>query len=224
MNLDYPHFLLNLKTYEGSYGADALSYARTVESVAEGTDATFVVAPQATDLRLVAEHTSLPVVAQAVDAGEPGRETGGILPEAVAEAGAAGAMMNHPERRDTLADVEAKIERCEECGLDSLVCADSVEMGRAVLEWDPDCVIFENPSDIASGNALARTRPELVEEFVGIVEERNPRTTVLLGGGITTPDDVARSFELGADAAGAASAAVLADDRRAWLEGIAGVF
>ncbi|WP_276302662.1 triose-phosphate isomerase [Halorussus lipolyticus] len=224
MNLDYPNFLLNLKTYDGTYGEDALAYAEEVEEVADETDATFAVAPQATDLRLVAKNTSLSVVAQAADAAEPGRETGGILPEAVAEAGADGLMMNHPERRDTLADVETKIRRCEECGLDAIVCADSIEMGRAVLEYDPDCIIFENPDDIASGNALARTRPELVEEFVGIVAERNPRTKVLLGGGITTADDVARSFELGADAAGAASAAVLADDRRGWLEAIAGAF
>lgn len=224
MNLEYPLFLLNLKTYEGTYGADAASYAETVAEVVAETDARFAVAPQATDVRLVAETASLPVVAQAADAAEPGRETGGILPEAVAEAGADAVMMNHPERRDTLADVEAKVRRCEECGLDSIVCADSLDMGRAVLEYDPDCVVFENPADIASGNALARTRPELVEEFVAVVEERNPRTKVLLGGGITTPEDVARSFELGADAAGAASAAVQADDRQAWLEGIAGAF
>lgn len=222
MNLDYPHFLINCKTYEGTYGEDALAYARTVESVAEETGATFAVAPQAVDLRLVAENTSLPVVAQSVDAADPGRETGGILPEAVSEAGADAVMMNHPEHRDTLADVEAKVRRCDESDLDSIVCADSVEMGRAALAFDPDCLIFENPEDIATGNALAQTKPELVEEFLGMVADENPRTKVLLGGGITTADDVAKSFDLGADAAGAASAAVQASDRRAWLEAIAG--
>lgn len=224
VNLDYPHFLINCKTYEGTYGEDGLSYARTVESVAEETGATFAVAPQAVDLRLVAENTSLPVVAQTVDPAEPGRETGGILPEAVAEAGADAVMLNHPERRDTLADVEAAVRRCGECGLDSIVCADSVEMGRAALAFDPDCLVFENPADIASGNALARTKPELVEEFVAMVADEDPRTRVLLGGGITTANDVAKSFDLGADAAGAASAAVQADDRRAWLEAVAGAF
>src|SRR6056297_2994074 len=88
VNLDNPHFLINFKTYDGTYAEEALSYAKTVEAVAEETGATYAVAPQTVDLRLVAENTSLPVVAQSVDAAEPGRETGGVLPEAVAEAGA----------------------------------------------------------------------------------------------------------------------------------------
>lgn len=224
VNLDYPHFLINFKTYEGTYGEDAVSYARTVESVAADTDATFTVAPGTVDLRLVAENTSLPIVAQSVDAAEPGRETGGILPEAVAEAGADAVLVDHPERPDTLADVETQIRRCDDLGLDSIVAVNSVEMGRVVLAFDPDCLLFEDPENIATGNALPETNPELVEEFVGTVEAENPRTKVLLGGGISTGDDVARAFELGADAAGAASAAVEADDRRAWLEAVAGAF
>lgn len=224
MTLNYPLFLLNFKTYNGTYGADAVSYTRTVESVCEATGAPFVVAPQTVDLRLVAESTSLPVVAQAIDALESGRDTGGILPEAVVEAGADGALINHPERPDSLADVETKVRRCDELGLDSIVSVNSVEMGRGALAFDPDCLVFEHPEDIATGNALSQTRPELVEEFVEMVGETNPRTKVLLGGGISTAADVERAFELGADAAGAASAAVQADDRRAWLETIADAF
>jgi triosephosphate isomerase len=224
VTLDYPYFLVNFKTDDDTYGADAASYARTVERVAEETGAPFVVAPQTVDLRLVAETTSLPVVAQTIDALESGRDTGGVLPEAVAAAGADGALVNHPERPDTLADVETKVQRCADLGLESIVSVNSVETGRGVLAFDPDCLLFENPSDIASGNALAQTNPELVEEFVEMVAATNPETTVSLGGGITSAADVERSLELGADAAGAASAAVQADDRRAWLESIADAF
>jgi triosephosphate isomerase len=224
VNLDYPHFLINFKAYDGAYGPDAASYAREIETVREETDAEFVVAPQTVDLRLVAENTSLPVVAQAIDAIEPGRGTGSVLPEAVAEAGVEGAVINHPEQSDALADVETKVSRCDELGLDSMVSVNSIETGRAVLSFDPDCLIFEDPADIATGEALPQTNPELVEEFVAAVEEANARTKVLLGGGISTANDVERGFELGADAAGAASAAIQATDRRAWLEAVADAF
>jgi triosephosphate isomerase len=220
VSLEYPHFLINFKTYDRAYGEDALSYAETVEAVAEETGASYAVAPQTVDLRLVAEHTSLPVVAQSVDAAEPGRETGGILPEAVAEAGADAVLVDHPEAPDTLADAATEIRRCRDLGLDSILCVESVETGRAALSLEPDCLLFENPADIATGNALPQTNPELVEEFVATVEAADSRTKVMVGGGVSTAADVARAFELGADAAGAASAAVQATDRRAWLEAV----
>jgi triosephosphate isomerase len=94
-------------------------------------------------------------------------------------------------------------------------------MGRAALSFDPDCLLFENPADIASDRALARTDPARVETFVSMVDAESPRTRVLLGGGISTGADVKASLEHGADAAGAASAFVGASDREAWLTAVA---
>ncbi|WP_433632263.1 triose-phosphate isomerase [Halomicrococcus sp. NG-SE-24] len=222
MALDYPYFLVNFKTYPGTAGEDGLAFARTMEHVAEETGARFVVAPQTPDLRLVVERTSLPVVAQTIDADDPGRRTGGVLPETVAAAGADGAFVNHPESPDALADVEAKVERCRDLGLESVVCVNSIEQGRAALSFDPDCLLFEKPEDVATGRAISRTHPERVESFVAAVEAERPETRVFLGGGIGEAADVAAAFDLGADAAGAASAAVQAADREAWLRSIAG--
>lgn len=222
MALDYPYFLVNCKTYPGTAGEEGLAFARTMERVAAETGARFVVAPQTPDLRLIAEETSLPVVAQAVDADEPGRRTGGVLPETVAAAGADGVLVNHPERPDDPADIEAKVDRCQELGLESIVCANGVEQARAVLSFEPDCLLFERPEDVATGRAISRTHPERVEAVVDLVGEERPATKVFLGGGISEAADVAAAFDLGADAAGAASAAVQADDREAWLRAIAG--
>lgn len=222
MNLEYPLFLINYKVYEGTVGEDGLAYARTVERVMAETGARFALAPGTPDLRLVAEGTDVPVLAQSVDPVEKGRGTGAVLPEAVREAGAEGVIVNHPERRETMDGVETILERCQGVGMDTVVCVDGVGMARAALAFDPDCLLFEKPEDVASGRAITRTHPDRVEEFVEAVEAENPRTKVLVGGGITDPGDVARGFELGADAAGAASAALEADDREAWLRGIAG--
>lgn len=222
MNLDYPLFLINYKLYEGTVGGEGLDYARTVERVARETGARFAVAPSAPDLRLVSEGTDVPVLAQAVDPVEVGRGNGSILPESVRAAGAEGVVVNHPESRETLAGVKTVVDRCRAVGLDTVVCVDGVEMARAALAFDPDCLLFEKPDDVATGRAITRTHPGRVESFVETVRSENPRTKVLVGGGITEPGDVARGFDLGADAAGAASAALGADDREAWLRGIAG--
>lgn len=224
MSLPDPHFLINCKTYEGTAGEDGLSYARTVDAVARETGATFAVMPQTPDLRLVAEDTDLPVVAQAVDASEAGRHTGAIHPETVARAGADGVMINHPERRVTVSDVATIIRRCRELGIDSIVCADSVEIGRAMASFGPDWLVFEKPDDIGTDRAISRTHPDRVREFLAAVGDVDPEVRVLLGGGISTAEDVARAFELGADAAGAASAALGADDREAWLRGVGNAF
>ena len=222
MALDYPYFLVNVKTYPGTGGEDGLAFARTVERVAEETGTRFVVAPQTPDLRLIARETSLPVVAQAVDADEPGRRTGSVLPETVAAAGADGVLVNHPERPDDLAAIETTVDRCRELGLESIVCANGVEQARAVLSFEPDCLLFEKPEDVATGRAISRTHPERVEAVAEQVDAERPKTRVFLGGGISEAADVAAAFDLSADAAGAASAAVQADDRAAWLRAVAG--
>jgi triosephosphate isomerase len=221
MALTYPHFLINYKLYEGTAGTDGLELAKTIEAVQRRTGATFAVAPQIPDIYRIAEETDLSVVAQSIDALAAGRRNGRISLAAVAEAGAAGVLVNHPESPAEFSEVGDVVAGCGEYGLESIVCVDSVDLGRAALTFDPDCLLFEKPADVASDRALARTHPERVEAFVSMVESENPETRILLGGGISTAADVTASLERGADAAGAASAFVDATDREAWLSDIA---
>lgn len=221
MALPYPHFLINFKIYEGTAGTDGLELAKTIEAVQRRTGASFPVAPQIPDVYRVAEATDLPVVAQSIDAVQVGRGNGRISLAAVADAGADGVLINHPESPAEFSDVGAVVTACADRDLESVVCVDSVDDGRAALVFDPDCLLFENPADIASDRALARTHPDRVEAFVSMVASERPETRILLGGGISTAKDVAASLEHGADAAGAASAFVDATDREAWLSGIA---
>jgi triosephosphate isomerase len=221
MALPRPHFLVNYKLYEGTAGADGLALARSIESVQERTGASFVVAPQTPDLARVAEATRLAVVAPGVDALDPGRGTGRIALQTVAAAGADGVLVNHPEHQTTLADVAATVDRCDDYDLASVVTVRGVDQGRAVLAFDPDWLVFEEPDDIATDRAITRAHPDRVEAFLEMVDDVAPGTNVLLGGGISTAADVLAAFELGADAAGAASAVIEADDREAWLTGVA---
>jgi len=224
MNLPYPHFQANCKVYPETYGDYALSFAQLLEEIEAEIDARFVLTPQILDLRTIAAETDVALTAPRMDATEPGRGMGKILPEALAAAGADGVVLNHAESRDTLADIAWKIERCRDLGMDSVVCVDSIEMGRAVAEFDPDAMTYEMPGDISTDRAITRTHPDRVREFVNAIEEANPRTRVLVGGGVSTPEDVRLAFEQGAHASGAASAVSLADDSESLLRDIANVF
>lgn len=220
MNLEYPYFQINYKVYPGTSGMEGLKFARLIERVERETGANFVLTPQIPDIYRIAEETDIRLTAPTIDAVEPGRGMGRILPETVREAGAEGAVINHAENRDTFTDIERKIGRCREVGLDSIVCVDSVEMGKAAAAFDPDSVVLEKPEDISTDRAITQTHPDRVREFIDTMEEANPRTKVLVGGGISTAEDVRLAFEQGADATGAASAISLADDPESLLREI----
>ncbi|MDQ2050714.1 triose-phosphate isomerase [Natronolimnohabitans sp. A-GB9] len=220
MALEYPFFLINFKTAAETVGEDGLAFAQTIERVGAATGTRFAIAPQPTDVRLVADRTDLPVVAQSARHGEDAA-LGTPTLEAVAAAGADAVFVNHPQNEATFGDVPRLIDRCRECSLESIVCVNSREQGRAALAYDPDCLLFERPDDIASEEGLIRTHPDRLEAFVEMVEREGSRTRVFVGGGVRTADDVERAFDCGVDATGAASAALAADDLEAWLRSIA---
>lgn len=222
--LPYPHFQVNFKIYPDTGGDEGLAFAKAVERVQAETDATFVLTPQIPDLRRIAAETDLAVTTPIVHGATPGRGIGKVLPETVSAAGASGAVINHAEDRDTLSAIASKVRRCDDVGMDSVVCVDSVEMGRAVAASDPDSMVFEKPADISTDRAITQTHPDRVRAFVEMVDETNPRTAVLVGGGISTADDVRLAFEQGADATGAASAVSPANDPEARLRSIAAAF
>ncbi|MXV63908.1 triose-phosphate isomerase [Natronorubrum sp. JWXQ-INN-674] len=220
MALEYPYFLLNFKTASSTVGDDGLAFARTIERVRDETGCRFAVAPHQPDVRLVADRTALPIVAQSATRREDAA-MGETTLEAVAAAGADAACINHPENEDAFADVPPLIDRCADLDLETIVCVDGLELGRAALTFDPDCLLFERPGDIASEDGMVRSHPERIESFVDMVAAENSRTSVFVGGGIRTAEDVERAFDCGVDATGAASAALAADDRAAWLRSIA---
>lgn len=223
MGLPYPHFQVNYKVYPGTWGNSGLALARTIERIGAETGGQFVLTPQLPDLRLLARETTLPVTAPRVDPVAPGRGMSRILPEALQAAGADGAIINHAEARDTLDAVEGKVERCREVGLESIVCVDSVKMGRAVARFEPDQFLFERPSTIAGDRPLTESDPEQITTFLDMRDDHAPATAVRIGGGISTPAAVREAFELGVDAVGAASAIATADEPEGLLRAIGAV-
>jgi triosephosphate isomerase len=206
----FPLLLVNLKTYKEATGEGAVRLAAAEEEVSKRTGVCVAVAPQAVDLRMVVEATEIPVFAQHIDPVGHGKYTGHMLPEAIADAGCAGALINHSERRLKLEVIEATVERAKEVGLLPVVCVDKPEKGRTVAPFRPDAVAIEPPELIGTGIPVSKARPEVVSGAVEAIKAVDPEVKVLCGAGITSGEDVEAALKLGAEGVLVASGVVKA--------------
>ncbi|HYL40728.1 MAG TPA: triose-phosphate isomerase [Candidatus Binatus sp.] len=219
-----PVFEIGLKGY--LYGAAAVRLAVAADRLAAEHDVAIVFDPQAVDIAAVAAATShLLVFAQHVDPVTIGRGVGAVLAEAVREAGAQGVLLNHSERRLTLADLRRTIERAKEVGLATLVCADSPEEAAAIAMLGPDIVLAEPPELIATGRSTATAMRDFVERSIDLVRRVDPSVLVMCSAGIRTARDAADMMRLGVDGTGSTSGILKASDpvaqMRAMVESVA---
>ncbi len=209
----YPLIIVNLKTYEEAMGQKAIEFTRNAQKVFEKTGVSIAVAAQAVDLWAVAESCEIPVFAQHVDPVTYGKYTGHILPEAVAETGCEGTLLNHSERQIQLDVIEASLERAKEADLVTVVCVDTPEKAGQVAAFDPDAIAIEPPELIGTGIPVSKARPEVVSDSVEAVKKVNPGVKVLCGAGITNGEDVRAAMKLGAEGILVASGVVKAKDQ-----------
>ena len=207
-----PLILINFKTYQEGTGKKALELAKKAENVTLETDACIAVAPQFTDIPLIAHSTSVPVFAQHIDPIKPGSYTGHILAESVKEAGATGTLINHSEKQLTLADIDATIKRTQEVGLVSVVCANNPKVSAATAALKPNITAIEPPELIGTGIPVSKAKPEVVTNTIELIKQINPDVVVLCGAGITTGKDVAAALRLGTEGVLVASGVVKAKD------------
>jgi triosephosphate isomerase len=204
--------IVNFKTYLESTGQKAVALAKQAEKASKETGACIVVAPQAADLRSIAQSVEIPVFAQHVDPIKPGSSTGHVLAEAVKEAGAVGTLINHSERQLRLIDIDATIALCREKGLVSCVCANNPAVSAAVAALKPDITSMEPPELIGSGISVSKSKPETVTDTVQLVKKIDPKMTILCGAGISTAEDVSIALKLGTQGVLVASGIVKAKD------------
>jgi len=205
--------LVNLKAYD----CDPVAIAEAATDAADGAEATVAIAPQAARLPPVAE-TGVETWAQHVSSTGTGSHTGSTLADAVAAAGATGTLINHSERRLKLADIDAAIERAEEAGLSTIVCANNPDQIAAVAALGPDAVAVEPPELIGTGTPVSKADPAVVRDAVAAAEEVDPEVDVLCGAGISTGEDVVAAADLGAEGVLLASGVAKAEDSGAALE------
>jgi len=210
--VSFPLLLVNLKTYKESTGEKAVRLASMAEKASKETGVCVAVSPQTVDLSTVIANTGIPVFAQHIDPVGYGKFTGHAMPEAIVEAGCAGTLISHSERRLSLEAIEATVRRAKEAGLLQVVCVDTVERGRSIAPFGPDVIAIEPPELIGSGIPVSKARPEVVSGAVEAVRDINTEVKVLCGAGITSGEDVAAAARLGAEGVLVASGVVKAAD------------
>lgn len=224
-----PVFELGLKGY--TWGEAAIRLAREADALAAELDVTLILDPQTVDIPAVAracEH--LLVFAQHMDPLPPGRGVGGVLAEALRDAGAVGTLLNHSERPMARSDIEASVARAREVGLATLVFADSPDEAGAMARLGPDIVLAEPPDLIATGRSAGAVMRDFVAASIAAVHGVAPGVLVMSGAGVNTAADVAQMIRLGVDGTGSSSGILRANDpvgvlrdmltavREAWLE------
>ena len=217
IKLEPPFFELGLKAYV--YGQEALELAQAADRISEKYEVKIVFTPQYVDIPTIAQATeNLFVFSPHLDPVEVGRGSGSVLPEAVKEAGAAGALLNHAERRLTLSDIARTIRRADQVGLLTMVCADSPEEAAAVAHLAPNIILAEPPELIGTGTSVGKGKGEFITKSKEIVKKVNPAICVMNSAGIKTAEDVGEIIRLGADATGVTSAVVKARNPAGVLE------
>lgn len=205
--------LINCKAYP----ADPVEIGEAARAVSEDSGTRIAVSPQTARLEAVAE-TGVGTWAQHTDPVEPGSHTGSALAESLAAAGARGTLLNHSEKRRTLADIDGGIGAAERAGLDTVICANNPEQVKAVAALGPDAVAVEPPELIGSGTPVSQADPDIVTDAVAAAEAVDDSVEVLCGAGISTGEDLAAARELGAEGVLLASGVAKAEDPRAALE------
>jgi len=204
--------IVNFKTYLEATGRRALEIAKKAEKASDETDVLIGVAPQFSDITLVAKNVGIPVFAQHIDPIKPGGFTGHVLANCVKEAGAVGTLINHSERQLKLSDISASIEMARENNLVSVVCASTPYVSMAVATLKPDVIAVEPPELIGTGIPVSKAKPEVVSETVNLVRKINADVVLLCGAGISYGEDVAAALKLGTQGVLVASGVVKAKD------------
>ena len=207
-----PFILINLKSYIEGFGHNAQKIAQSAERISHENDVRIGLASGYMDIHPLNVHYSLPVFAQHVDGISPGAHTGHIVAEAVKAAGATGTLINHSERRLTLADIEASNRFAQTAGLETIICTNNVATSGAAAFFSPDYIAIEPPELIGSGVSVSKADPGIIEKTVEAVHSVNRTVKVLTGAGISTGECVRTALDLGTDGVLLASGVVKAHD------------
>lgn len=211
---------VNFKTYEQGTGQAALKLAKVCQKVAKEISIDVFPIVQVADVfRLV--NQGLKVWAQHIDNINFGPNTGQILPQAVATAGAEGVLLNHSECKLPTEVIKETLRRCQALKLKSLVCVDSLEEAKVILGAKPDLIAYEPTEFIGSRtDSVSTAKPEVIKDFTRQIKER----PVLVGAGIHSQKDVKIAFQLGAKGILVATDVVLADKPEKELLDLGGGF
>lgn len=208
-----PFFEIGPKAF--MHGDRVVQLAKAADKASKQYDVRIIFTPQYTDLyRVVQETEALLVFAQHMDSLTIGRGLGSVLPEAIKNTGAHGVMLNHAERPLSLSELNKTIQRADEVGLASIVCADTIKEAIAIAHLNPNIIVAEPTELIGTGQPSDSL---YVEEVTAAIKAVSPTIQVLQGAGISNGLDVYNVIKAGAEATGTTSGIMKAADPEAML-------
>ena len=217
-DLRTPTVVINFKAYAEVDGIKAIELAKICEQVAESSGVSIAVCPPVAELGAVARSVSIPVLSQNIDPYKPGSATGWMTPSMVRACGCVGSLINHAEHRFDDEKIGQCISMCDELGLVTMVCAESVDKARSVAKFAPKFIAVEPPELIGGDISVTTANPKIIQDTVDAVKSVNPSVYVLCGAGVKTGQDVYTALQLGAGGVLLASGVVKSKDPRTSLE------
>jgi triosephosphate isomerase len=209
--------IFNLKTYPeatGSQGDDELeAINKLIKEEPKAAEVIFI-APQVLDLLVIRrKYPDIHLLAQHVDPKESGKTTGSVTAERLLDIGVDMSMLNHSEHRLEPEVISVAISYLQKQGLKLIVCAENMEESEAMLDFNPFAIAYEPKQLIGSGKSVSTHKVNVVQDFVKLIQEKGKsKVKAIIGAGVTTGADVAKSKELGADGVLISSAFALAQE------------
>lgn len=209
-----PFFEIGPKSY--LYGQDVLDLAIAADKASEKYDVDIIFTTPIVEIARVRALTKrIHVFAPHMDPLRPGRGLADILPESLVAVGADGVMLNHCEKPLSFEVLKETIDRANEVGLTTIVCADSMADASKIATLHPDIIVAEPSELIGTGVSVG---PEYVAAATDAVKKVDQSILVLTAAGIANGSDVYNTIIAGADATGSSSGVAKAKDRAAMVD------
>lgn len=213
-----PSLGVNAKSY--MWGEDLLDIARYCEQVAVENNITVTMNVPIVDIYRVSQIAPHVIInAQFMDPIEKGGTMGGVVAQALADAGADGVIINHASAKPmTPSQVIKAIQLAKDAGLYTFVCADSVEEALFIASLHPTGIICEQAKLIGTGVVASE---EYLHSTTKAIKEVDPNIVVMQGAGIKNADDIYRNIKNGSESGGGASGIFCSADPKATIANFA---
>lgn len=203
-----PFFEYGPKCY--MYGDVLLNIAKGLDELAEKYDVDVILDVPDTEIFNIANNTKrIHVYSQHMDSLCVGKGMGRSLPEAIKAAGAVGVMLNHAEHKLSYEEIKMAINRADEVGLATMVCADSIDEVEEIAKLGPNILVAEPTELIGTGRPADK---EYVDAVIKCIRDINPEIKPFPSAGISKGEDCYNIIKAGSSASGCSSAIAKAEN------------
>lgn len=209
---------VNFKTYLQATGENGIRLAQVCEQVRKEYKIKVTPIVQSVDLAPIVGSINIPVWLQHLDFQPQGKYTGWQNIEAALGRGAGGTLLNHSEHPlppGTIKQILARIRTAvgKNGDFKTMLCGKTLGQLERLVKFKPDYVAYEISELIGGDISTVDYAPEPIKHAIGICE----KIPLVVGAGISKPEDLVVAKKLGASGVLISSAVVLAENPKQTL-------